>query len=148
MPKVLLFAACEKVIIDQETNVISLLSLVQDINVQTPPGVTSPPPNAIVPMQWSIVTIFLAEATDGGKKFEQRAVLFSPADAPVMQSAVALFEMTKQQHRIVSQVVGMPVGSSGTLFLRCFLREQGTNNWDHVGVDYPINIMYRPAITN
>ena len=42
MPKLLLFAACEKTIIDQQTGVVSLLSLLQNINVPMIPGAPVP----------------------------------------------------------------------------------------------------------
>jgi hypothetical protein len=141
MPRLLLFAACEKVIIDQQTNVLSLMSLLQDINVQIPPGAPLPPSNAIIPMQWTTVSIFLPESEDSGKQFEQRVTLVSSSNVQLLQSPAAPFALTGP-HRIISQVNGMPIGNAGLLTLKCHLREQGANVWQEIGDGYPINVKW------
>jgi len=145
MPRLLFFVACEKVIVDQRTNVISLMSLLDDVNVQIPPNAPPPPSGAVIPMQWTIVSTFLAEPGDTGKQFEQRSALVNSNETPLVQTPVALFSMTGAQHRIISQINGMPVGTAARLTLRCYFREKGTNVWQTKGEGYPINIKWQSS---
>ena len=147
MPRLLLFAACEKVIVDQQTNVISLMSLLQDVNVQIPPGAPPPPLNAIIPINWTIVSIFLPESTDGGKQFEQRAALVNAANVPLLQTPVAPFTFAGGPHRVLNQVNGMPIGYAGSLKVVCYLREKGNNVWQQIGEGYPIDIKWLSSST-
>ena len=144
MPRLLLFVACEKVIVDQRTNMISLMSLLQDVNVQIPPGTPFPPSNAIIPMQWTIVSIFLAEPGDSGKQFEQRSALVNSNNVTLVHTPVAPFALT-EQYRVTSQINGMPVGNAGRLNVKCYLREKGTNAWQEIGEGYPINIKWQSS---
>ena len=143
MPRLLLFAGCEKAIVDQRTNVVSLMSLVHEINVQIPPGAPPPPSSAIIPMQWTIVSIFLAEPGDGGKQFESRATLTKLDGTELFTTPVSLFTI-QDQHRIFSQVNGMPIGNAGPLLVKCYLRESGVNEWREIAKGYPIVIKWQP----
>lgn len=140
--RLLLFAACEKVIVDQQSNVISLMSILQNINVQIPPSAPLPPLNAVIPMQWTAVSVFLPDPNDVGKQFEQRCILFNSQNAVLVQTPAAPFTMTNEQHRILNQVNGIPIGNAGRLTLKCFLREKGTNAWQEMGDGFPIGVKW------
>src|ERR1700728_1663886 len=128
MPNLLLFAACEKVVIDQLRSVISLLSLLQNINVEMPAG--SGPPSKVIAMQWNTVSIFEMAPEDAGKTFEQHVALINDAGASVLQTPVALFEHKDGQHRIINQINGMPIGIAGSLTLKCYFREKDAAKWN------------------
>lgn len=140
MPRLLIFAACEKAIVDQQTRVLSLISLLQDINVHIPPG-TTPPPNSMIPMQWTIVASYVASLGDGDKQFEHRAALVDASGTVLLQTPVQPFNVIRP-HRIISRVNGMPIGNQGQLTVKCFVRDTDTNIWTEMDRGYPINIKW------
>jgi hypothetical protein len=139
MPRLVLFAACEKAIVDQTTNVISLMSLLQDINVQLPPGVV-PPSNAAIPMNWMIVSVWQQLPEDKGKLFEQRSTLVNHSGVTQMETPVAAFEIKTEFHRVFNQVMGLQIGEAGSRLVKCFLREKG-KDWTEMGT-YPISVKW------
>jgi hypothetical protein len=140
MPKLLLFAACEQVITDV-TNTLSLMKLLQEITVNLPAGVPSPPGNAGSPMQWSVVSIFAQQPGDSTKRFEHYVTLTTSGGQILVQTPISLFELKTDQHRIIGQVMGFPIGYADTLQLKCFLREKGNTNWNECG-SYPIKVIW------
>jgi hypothetical protein len=140
MPRLVLFAACEKAIIDQNTNVLSLMSLLQDINVQLPPGIT-PPPNTAIPMSWTIVSVWQQAPADQGKTFEQRCTLVTQSGATLMETPVAGFETKTEFHRVINQVMGLHINPVGSRLVKCFMREKSSAHWAETGT-YPISIKW------
>jgi hypothetical protein len=145
MPKLVLFAACEKAIVDQQTNVFSLLSLLENVNVQLIPGAVLPP-NAIVPMSWAAVSIFERTPNDDGKTFEQRTAVFDSAGALVIQTPISPFEFKRDSdfHRIINNINGMPVGNAGRVSVKCYLRAKG-GEWEEIAT-YPIYIKWQSTV--
>ncbi len=140
MPRLVLFAACEEAFVDQQTNVLSLMSCLQDINVQIPPG-TVVASNAAVPMQWAIVSLFHPTPEDKGKVYEQRSALIDNLGATKLETPVLPFELKAAPHRIIGQINGMPIGSAGPHEIKCLIREKGTTEWNEVG-SYPIAVKW------
>lgn len=139
MPKLLLFAACEKAMVDQG-NVASLMSLLEEINVQVPPGVV-PPTNAMAPMTWTIFSLWEQIPEDQGKKFEQRSALMTPAGATLLETPIAVIELKTPRHRVTSSIMGMPIAHVGGLLVKAFVREKGATNWMEAG-SYPITVKW------
>lgn len=146
MPKLLLFAACQKAIVEQQTNVLSLLSLIQHINVQVPVGATVPE-NAAIPMDWVAVSIWEQEHQDRGKTFEQRCLLVTGDNRVRLETLPAVFEFKDQQHRVLNQIAGLPIGTAGRHSLKCQIREQGQADWIDSGT-YPITIHWQTQNTS
>lgn len=143
MPKLLLLAACEQAIIDLN-NTVSLMKLIDEITVQVPAGVALLP-NAGIPMQWAIVAIFEQEPGDQDKKFEHYTGFISSSGDTFFQSPISLFELKTDQHRITTQVNGMPVGSVGKHHVKCYIREKGTTHWTECG-SYPIKTKWATSL--
>jgi len=140
MPKLVLFAACEKALIDQQTNVVSLMSLLENINVQIPVG-ADVASNATIPMSWAAATILQPLPEDVGKTFEQRTVFVNNIGVTRLESPIAPFTFKSDLHRIVSNIMGMPIGSAGSHLVKCLLREKGANDWTEMGT-YPIQVKW------
>ncbi len=141
MPRLVLFAACEKAIIEQNTQVLSLMSLLQDINVQIRPD-TVVDPKAAIPIQWVVVSIWQIVQQDQGKAFEQRTQLVTSAEVLKLETPIAPLKLQDKFHRIMNQINGLPIATAGAHRLRCLLREQGATEWTEVG-SYPININWQ-----
>ncbi len=145
MPRLVLFAACEKALIDQQTNVISLMSLLQVINVQIPPG-TVVPSNAAIPMQWATVSIFQPTPDDKDKTYEHRTTLVNNTGVTQLESPISPFELKSEFHRVIGQINGMPIGSAGPHQLKCLIREKGAADWTEVG-NYPIAMKWVSVVS-
>lgn len=146
MPRLVLFAVCEKAVIDQQTNVVSLLSLLENINVQIPAG-SIVPANAAIPITWATATILQLLPEDTGKTFEQRTAFVNNVGMTQIETPIAPFQFKPAAifHRIVSTIVGMPIGSAGLQSVKCLLREKGTTNWTEIG-SYPIQINWTSVV--
>jgi hypothetical protein len=140
MPKLVLFAACEKAIVDQTTNVVSLMGLLQDVNLQLPPE-TVVPSNLMIPMQWTVVSIWQRVLEDKGKTFEQRSQFIDNSGQLKLETPIAAFELKEEFHRVFSQVGAMSVGTAGAHQVKCMLRERGAPDWKETAA-YPINIKW------
>jgi len=142
MPKLLIFAACEKVIIAEDDKSVSLISLLNGLSVAIAPG-TQIPANAQIPLRWSVVTLWQREPRDEGKSYEQRAQLILP-NSEISFSIPAEFQLSKPLQRNVVKVTGFPVSQAGQCVLKLSLREAGSDNqWREIA-DYPIQIEHTP----
>src|SRR5712691_4610155 len=85
MPKLLLFAPCEKVIIAQYGNTASLITILQELTVSVPPDVQIPA-DAKVPVQWYGFSLWQKQPGDEGKRYEQQ-IEFADPDGGIVVSA-------------------------------------------------------------
>jgi|SRR5579863_5717515 len=139
MPNLLLFAPCEKVIVDQN-NTASLISVLEEVKVQIVGG-APPVPNTIVPMQWSIVSLWeQSSAWDMGRTFEQRTALVSAAGAHLAES-IGTFVFEKPRHRIITQILGMPLTEPGQHKVKIWIRDKADppKEWKETA-SFPITI--------
>src|SRR5437867_283000 len=107
MPRLLLFAACEKFIIDQQNNA-SMISLLQELAIPVQDN-TVPPSGAAAAMKWDAVAIWLKGEDDFGKTYEQRIALFEPSGEPTGVSVSSTFAIEPATHRNVTTIYGFPI---------------------------------------
>jgi hypothetical protein len=142
MPKLVLFAACEKVIVDQQ-NLPSLISLLQELKVQVPETGATPPANTNAAIKWDVLALWERTADDAGKHYEQRIVLFNPAGEPTGVTGVSSIEVgaAATMHRNIATIAGFPIGAAGRYTLRLWLSENGQESQQPVA-EYSINVVY------
>jgi hypothetical protein len=146
MPNLLLFVACEKVIVAND-NVISLIALLQEINVQLAPSAVLPPEMKAAPMNWTILSVWERTPDDLGKSFEQKIVMYSSSNEVMFEAPIAAVEFkvippaTERagQHRNIGSAGVMPV-TPGQYILKTWLREQGTTDWGNELAHYPLKV--------
>ncbi|MDO8434587.1 MAG: hypothetical protein Q7S58_19495 [Candidatus Binatus sp.] len=136
MPKLLIFAPCEKVLIDQTTNSLSLIAVLQEVHYKLPPG-SAVPPNFSLPIAWSALSLWQEESADAGVIFEQRITVENRAGSTLLEN-VAQWEFTQPNHRIVASVLGLPVYDK--LSLNLFFRVVGSRDWHNVA-SFPISLI-------
>jgi hypothetical protein len=138
MPRLLLFAACEKIIVDQ-ANVISLISLLQEINLQIPADAVLPAEAKIVPMTWTILSIWEQDPGDQDKDFEQRIDLTLASGETVLETPIAAFQMKTPQHRNVGMVYGIPL-EPRSYYIRTWLKGKTASEWGKEVGRYPLKV--------
>jgi hypothetical protein len=149
MPRLLLFAPCEKVIIGLVDNSLSLISVMTELHVAIPHDVPSNPPATVMGYgSWSVLTLWEQLASEGdSSSFEQRITLADPFGVGCIET-VTPFQMTKQEHRIFGTIPGFPVSPAGTYTLRLYLRPSGQNEWGAEIASFPMRLVHEPGAAN
>lgn len=141
MPRLLLFAPFRQVIIDQATNNLSLISLMEAITLRPDPAVEIQQ-NAQVPIDWSLIAVWLREPNEENQQFEQRVTIFRP-DGTDGGPAVTAFTMTHHTLRVPGNAFGFPA-LPGTYTFRLELRrlfEKAEAEWEYVA-EFPLLLQY------
>ncbi len=139
MPNILMFAPCDKVILSQEDNSPSLISILETVTINIPVAVTELPPETHVPMRWSIFSLWRRTAEDEGKLYQQRTQLVLPNGEVATESLIDFRLMAGTQRNIVS-IFGFPIAPPGQCSLKLSLREASQGDqWREIA-DYPINV--------
>jgi len=137
MPRILIFAPCEKVLVDQATNSISLIGVLQEFHYKVPPRQPAPSQNVSLPMNWSVLSLWQEEPSDAGIQYEQKILLENEAGTSLMEN-VTSWKFTATSHRIIAKIAGLPV--SRKLDLHLFYRIAVTGDWTRAAT-YPIFLM-------
>jgi hypothetical protein len=120
LPELLVFAPCQKVLIDQN-NSASLITVLETLNIVVPAAQL--PEGVIVPVNWEIFTLWSREVDEGGDRdFEQVCELFA-ANGVLLQQWRMTFRIEKQAHRVIHRNPGFPLKGSGQYLLHLSLRE-------------------------
>ena len=136
MPTLLLFAPCEKVIIAQDNNTVSLISILQDITLGVPAGVEVPEAVA-VPMRWYGFAMWQKQPEDEGKRYEMEFSLCAP-DGTVLIAGTSQFEMNALSHRVSSELSYFPIKQSGLYAFKLYLREDKQGEEKKLIATFPI----------
>ncbi len=144
MPKILIFAPCEKVIISEDDNTTSLISLIEGFTIGIPEDVELPEDTSI-PIRWHIMSIWEKVEGEGEKRFEQRIELVLPSGKKAMDESTTIdFKPEPTRFRQVTMIVGFPVSSAGPAMLKLSFREVGQADWQ-AAAEYAIPITRLPA---
>jgi hypothetical protein len=140
MPKLLIFAACEKVLIDQLNN-LSLITVLQEAKVGMPPPVVQAqlPAGAklMAPMKWDAITLW---AKTDDKAYEQRVALFDPSgNSTGIDTTGELDFQGKATLRHIVTVLGLPSYEMGVYLLKLWVREKGQEFGEPIA-EFPITL--------
>jgi hypothetical protein len=150
--RLLTFLGCEKVIIEQDTHQISLVSVLQAVNIALPEAALPPPVGAASPFPWAILTLwqFPKEVTETSE--EQYTALLSSGGEEMMRSGISQIvppppaSVQKSpflfvNSRIVDRFSAFPVWREGLCTVVLRTRKIGTEEWVDIA-DYPIELHY------
>jgi len=139
MPKILIFAPCDKVIVSEQDNTTSLISLIEAFTI----GISEDaevPEDASIPLKWHILALWERLEGEEGKNFEQRTQFILPNGREGLGGTMTLdFKPESKRFRAVSIILGFPVSPSGACVLKLSVREVGQEDWQDVA-DYSIYI--------
>lgn len=145
MPKLLMFAPCERVIVSDDEFHASLIAIMQGFAV--PPLPPEPPAQIVIPMTWFAYTLW--ETDESGSHYRQRIELESP---PPLSEIIATLEVDLPRgahptrfHRVKSKFVGFPIRGIGDYTLRLLLQADA-HPFEEVAT-FPIPVLLQePAI--
>lgn len=124
MPKLKLFAACEKVIIDNENNPI-LIILMQNVSISLL-GKSSEdiPKNAVTPQSWTLFSIWETSKEEEGREFSQMVEIKWPDKTQFKKGELKFkAEKSTQQNRV--NFMGFPAGQTGPVEMLLWLELDG-----------------------
>jgi hypothetical protein len=122
MPKLLAYLPCEKVVIEEESKNISVLSILETVNVTLARGAPAPAPNASIGMAWAIFTLWQKEKGESGE-FESKSVFVSPAGEPLAETPAAKLGFgTNTRQQVVNRMASFPVWAPGACHLKLMVK--------------------------
>lgn len=140
MPKLLLLAACEKAIIDQATQGLSVIGVILEVTVHEALPI---PAGAAVPRPWAVATIWAREPGDEDRSYETQISMRLP-NGNVAIEATAKLDLSKTVHRGIFNINAFPIEPAGTLMLTLSFREIGASEWAVAG-EFPVQIKHGPV---
>ena len=126
MPRLLIFAPCEKVLISID-NAVSLINTLfgGHITAHIPSGQSRDAPLSI-PMNWSIFCLWEKQDEDEGKEYEQSIRMVYPNGHVTFDRPQSLI-MDKMLHRTISTSTSFPVAEAGKYNLLLMLKDRGSD---------------------
>ncbi len=139
MPKLLFFAPCEKVIIDETSKTLSLVTVLEQVTGEMPANATTND-KVTAALNWYAVAVWLKTPDDIGKTYEQRTCVIQPNGDETL-AGTAEFQISMRTHRTLARIFGFPINQTGEHIVRLALREQN-GQWVTMA-EYPIRVIHR-----
>ena len=121
MAKLLILAACERVIIDQK-QVPSLVSIFQNIEF----SVNVPmPENALAPFRWYVFALWRHTPDEAGKTFTQRISVISPNGVEFAKAEAAYTLAADDLYgKNTTEIFGVPIAHAGEMSVNVYLNDE------------------------
>lgn len=144
MPRLILFVACERVLIDQN-QLPSAIGIFQAMKFQLQDAPL--PENAISPVRWAIFALWKHTGEERGVQFTQHIEILKPSGEVFGVPTRAVFtlqgEVEQSQSKVFVDVFGLPVGQPGTVKIRTWLE-----NVPNSAGEYEFLVMHLPKEKN
>lgn len=146
MPKLLAFLPCEKLIIEQVTNNVSISTLMQEMNVQVPAKIGPPPKGVMSPQSWAVLAIWHFGADEERIDFEVKTSIVGPDEEEIFISPVALIASPADRNvvnrRLTINATGFPVWKVGLCQLVLLIKNPGEADFSEAA-RFPIMIHHQ-----
>jgi hypothetical protein len=128
--------ACIHAVVDQESNLLSLLDVIEQINISGPPA-----PNGAVGLTLDLTTLWVREDPEVPEQGHARITFVSPSGAG-LKSILTNVDLSEHE-RLRSRVrfVGLPAPEVGRYTFRVDFANEGTEEWNEVA-SIPIRIVF------
>jgi hypothetical protein len=136
MLNLLVFAAVERVIVDQFDNSASLIGVFGGITIPVGPEFRLAP-GVGIPFRWAAFSLFEATPDESGA-YQQRVQLLTPSGIVVFESFMD-FQATNRIHRNRVAVEGFPLVEMGRHRLELSLRRSESEKWEPIST-YPMYV--------
>jgi hypothetical protein len=143
MPKLMMLAACERVIVDRVTSLPSLINIFQRMDIQRQDAPL--PENAVAPTRWAIFTLWQHSPEEKGIEYTQRTEIICPSGMKFSEatSKFRISETDDLQSKNHIDMFGLPIGTEGFLKVRVWLEGIA----DATG-EYQFRIKFLPKATS
>jgi hypothetical protein len=145
MLKLLVFAPCEKVIINSDENTSTLITILESVNTPMIPDEENLPVDVVVPFRWYAYALWSVEAEADYGPYEQRVKLLYPDNDGEGLETVLEFtcEPPNRNHRTTIFYPGFPLTPAGTAYVKIELRKRVEDaGWEDIA-RFPI-VINRP----
>lgn len=135
MPRLVWSVLCSQPLVDQQTNNVSLINVIEQVQVSL--SATGPFP-VTIPMGWSIVTLWRREHLDRPERRVGRLRILGPGGG---QLGEALFEIDLSEHeraRTIATQTHLVLEGAGTH--RFVIEVQENEVWDF-RADLPVEVL-------
>lgn len=142
MPRLLVFVACERLLINELDQSTSLIGIIDTVTIEVPDSVEISP-DTFAPQRWYIFTRWLKDISDAEdvKTYEQEVIIRSP-QGDVSNTSITQFEMKDKLHQVYVVVNGLPIGQEGEYVIELSLRKADQDQeWKKVAT-YPVTVKH------
>ena len=136
MPKLLIFAPCDNVLINKDAESASLIVILSGVKFAAPPAPL--PEKTMVPMRWFIFCQWLIAPEEIGVVFEQR-VRFGEGLQFFDQTTEFRSDPGKYHQRVAVGIFGFPLVNKGVHNVYVDLRIKGNADWEQIQ-SYPLEV--------
>jgi hypothetical protein len=118
---------CSRSSIDNESNVISLFDVIEEVNVQ---GAIDAP--GVIPGPFDLISLWSRDKPDAPAQGEARWTLITPSGSPSIQNTVSVDLTQYQRLRSRARLSGIPIDAPGQYWFKCELQQPGSAEWVEV----------------
>ena len=139
MPRLLAFAVCERVVLEEGTGNVSLISIFHNLNVGL--AQETVPAGAALPIHWCVFTLWTRDEAVAYGKYEEICDIRDP-NGTVKALSKNIFSMSADSHRNVTRMFGFP-SIPGRYSITLSLRDESRGTQEELAV-YPIELTFHP----
>jgi len=135
MPKLLTCVPCLKGI-NGDDGLLTIVSVLEFVRITTPPDATLPEGNAVIDLQWQLVSLWYQEPEDAGKQFVQTVEIFLPDGARFLSGTFPI-DLSNRTSRVKIDGRVFPIGIAGEVVISVGYVQVGTTE-AREQVRYPV----------
>lgn len=140
MPKLLLFAPCDRVIVSQN-QVMSLINIIQGMELGLGASATLGE-GLVVPVPWTAAALWQRHSDEVDKVFEQKVEVVSP-DSMRVEVGSLEFTFTQGIHRTLQNAQGFLISGEGEYNVVLSIREKAdTKRWQRAA-SFPVIVSFK-----
>jgi len=128
--------ACTHAVIDQESNLISLLDVIEQLNITGKPA-----PNKVVGLTLDLTTLWVRENPETPEKGRARITLVSPSGAELKSMIIDVDLSAYERLRSRGRFVGIPAPEDGRYTFRVDSAPENSEAWIQVAL-IPLQIAF------
>lgn len=141
MPRLILFAACSRVIVDAEDETVTLVGLLERVSVLRDAEGRVP---TVADVNWQHIAIWQADDGDEDRTYEQRVEVLRPDRRQAAEVRHPL-DLSRKMLRVYGAVAGFPSEVEGAYTIRLSSRNAlDDETWQKVA-EYPVTVRHAPA---
>jgi hypothetical protein len=136
MPRLLLFIPCRQALVDNSSNLLSLVSVIESLVISQFPGTVS---------EMTLAAVWQRNDEEAGVAMIQKVDMVGPDGQSVMAIETP-FLFTNIGHRVINRVGGIPFNAPGPYEFRLFIKPQAAANYPEQPMgSYPVLIQVAPS---